>query len=180
VADYQREYDFFQYCEVEKKCKEENLTPRPPQEGDLLLACCDALIAAQNAVIAAESLGIGSCYIGDILENYEIHRDLLKLPPYVVPITLLCFGRPVSVKDEVRVTSRYDKKFIVFENNYHRLTNAEFDEWMRPAAEHNLPELPLTEAVKEIGQRSYLRKFNAGFSVEMTRSVREMLKHWQR
>ena len=39
---------------------------RRPDEGDLFLACCDALIAAQNAVIAAELFGIGLCYIGDI------------------------------------------------------------------------------------------------------------------
>ena len=39
--------------------------------GDLFLANADALIAAQNAVVAAESLGIGSCYIGDITENFE-------------------------------------------------------------------------------------------------------------
>ena len=32
-----------------------------------------AMIAAQNAVMTAESFGLGSCYIGDIMENYEIH-----------------------------------------------------------------------------------------------------------
>ncbi len=67
---------------------------RKPEEGDLFLACCDALIAAQTAVIAAESLGLGSCYIGDIMENYEVHRDLFKLPKYVFPICLVCFGYP--------------------------------------------------------------------------------------
>ena len=41
---------------------------RKPGVGDLLLATGDAMIAAQNAVTAAESLGIGSCYIGDIME----------------------------------------------------------------------------------------------------------------
>ena len=45
--------------------------PRKPGAGDLLLAVSDANIAAQNAVTAAWSLGIGSCYIGDIMENVE-------------------------------------------------------------------------------------------------------------
>ena len=36
--------------------------------GDLMLAVTDTAIAAQNAVVAAESFGIGSCYIGDIME----------------------------------------------------------------------------------------------------------------
>ena len=59
--------------------------PRKPEEGDLFLAMCDVLIAAQNAVVAAESLGIGSCYIGDIMENCEEQRDILGLSPYVFP-----------------------------------------------------------------------------------------------
>ena len=50
---------------------------RKPGVGDLLLAASDAMIAAQNAVTAAESLGIGSCYIGDIMENCEQHQELL-------------------------------------------------------------------------------------------------------
>ena len=43
--------------------------------GDLLLALADTCIAAQNAVVAAESLGIGSCYIGDVIENAEQMRN---------------------------------------------------------------------------------------------------------
>ena len=59
------------------------VTPRKPGAGDLMLAVTDAAIAAQNAVVAAESFGIGSCYIGDIMENCEEQRRLLKLPEYV-------------------------------------------------------------------------------------------------
>ena len=54
--------------------------PRRPGPGDLLLAVADACIAAQNAVVAAESLGLGSCYIGDVLERCEEMRALLALP----------------------------------------------------------------------------------------------------
>ena len=180
AADYQRQYDYFTHCGVEKKLRTQGIKTRRPQEGDLFLACCDALIAAQTAVIAAESLGIGSCYIGDILENYEQHRDLLTLPPYVLPICLVCFGRPAVVKEEVRLTPRYDPSFIVFKDSYHRLTSQDFEEMMKPMAEHNLPELPPAEAVKVLGEKIYSRKFVSEFSFEMTRSVREMLKNWQK
>ncbi|NLD23766.1 MAG: nitroreductase, partial [Bacteroidales bacterium] len=70
--------------------------PAKPEEGNLLLACSDALIAAQTAVIAAESLHIGSCYIGDILEQSETHIELLNLPEYVMPITMVVFAHPTS------------------------------------------------------------------------------------
>ena len=72
--------------------EEAGLSPRKPGAGDLLLAVEDALIAAQNAVTAAESLGIGSCYIGDVMEHAEEMRQLLKLPQYVYPACMLVFG----------------------------------------------------------------------------------------
>jgi FMN reductase (NADPH)/FMN reductase [NAD(P)H] len=72
LADYQRWVDYFTTCDVDSYRKDKKLLNRTPEEGDLLLACCDALIAAQTAVIAAESVGIGSCYIGDIMEIKEL------------------------------------------------------------------------------------------------------------
>lgn len=72
--------------------------PRAAGPGDLLLAMSDACIAAQNAVIAAESLGLGSCYIGDILENCELHREILNLPECVVPACMLVFGYPTEAQ----------------------------------------------------------------------------------
>ena len=80
VADCQRWYDGFAAA---------GCAPRPPREGDLLLAAADAAIAAQNTVVAAESFGLGSCYIGDILENCEDVRSALALPPYAVPAAML-------------------------------------------------------------------------------------------
>ncbi|HWT26946.1 MAG TPA: nitroreductase family protein, partial [Mobilitalea sp.] len=70
LADYQRWYDAF--CMVD-------CNPRKPGEGDMLLACADAIIAAQNTVVAAEALGAGSCYIGDVIEHCETVRELLNL-----------------------------------------------------------------------------------------------------
>src|SRR5512134_393344 len=86
LADYQRWFDYFIACGVEEICQQKEVTMRRPEEGDLFLACCDALIAAQTAVIAAESFGIGSCYIGDIMEQYGIHKELFNLPQYTFPI----------------------------------------------------------------------------------------------
>ena len=42
-------------------------------------------------VIAAESLGIGSCYIGDVMENYETHR-IAGPAGICFPIAMLCLG----------------------------------------------------------------------------------------
>src|SRR5512139_1638306 len=109
LADYQRWFDVFRDAQVEKRCQELDLPFRKPQTGDLLLACCDALIAAQNAVIAAESLGIGSCYIGDVLEQAETHAELLHLPNHTLPIAMVCFGRPAVAR---HVTPRFTKHVV--------------------------------------------------------------------
>ena len=83
LADHQRWFDYYQLNGVAEYCNREGLQFEAPQESDLLLAIEDAMAAAQNAVIAAESLGIGSCYIGDIVENYEFHKELFDLPDSV-------------------------------------------------------------------------------------------------
>jgi FMN reductase (NADPH)/FMN reductase [NAD(P)H] len=148
-----------------------------PSEGDLVLALMDALIAAQTAVIAAESLGIGSCYIGDIIENWEIHRDLFCLPRYTFPAALLCFGRPAE-KPKGPNKPRFEKKYIVHKNQYRRFAPEELNDmhvpFGKPSFElHNYP-----NGGQNVVQANYIRKFTAEFSWEMTRSVREMLKNW--
>jgi len=179
VADYQRWYDYYLLCSVPERCEELGICPRDPQAGDLLLACCDTLIAAQTAVIAAESLGIGSCYIGDILENYETHRELLALPRYVLPITMLCFGHPAREKGAKTRTTRFDREFIVHKNCYRRLDEANLERMFSPLQEKLFASGQKRKEAENLGQHQYFRKFIADFSIEMNRSVKEMLKNWK-
>ncbi|OHY41665.1 NADPH-dependent oxidoreductase [Cylindrospermopsis raciborskii CS-508] len=57
-----------------------------------LMAALDAALAAQNAVIAAESLGLGTVYIGALRNKPEEVANLLNLPPHVVAVFGLCVG----------------------------------------------------------------------------------------
>ncbi|MBN2565601.1 MAG: nitroreductase family protein [Candidatus Eisenbacteria bacterium] len=180
LADYQRTYDYFVSKGVPEYCERRGETMRTPQEGDLMLACCDAVIAAHTAVIAAESLGIGSCYIGDIMENYETHRDLFALPEYAFPICLICFGYPKSSEENRPLTSRFARPFIAFRDRYRRLSESEFDE-MYSAKQSKAAEIwsgPLP--VPSVAQLMYERKFGSEFAAEMNRSVRAMLEAWSR
>ena len=178
LADYQRWQDYFVASGVEQMCAQKNEQMRPPAEGDLFLACCDALIAAQNAVIAAESFGIGSCYIGDIMEQYETHKELLNLPKYVFPICMLCFGYPTEQQEKREQSTRFDEKFIVFENQYQRLDKREFDEMFSERHKQMFKTRTSVSGSANVGQVIYRRKFDAGFTHEMTRSVRAILKQW--
>jgi len=143
---------------------------RKPGPGDLLLAVADAAIAAQNAVTAAESLGIGSCYIGDILERREEQRRLLNLPRYVLPAVMVVFGRGTEQQLARPKPGRCPREQMVHQNGYREMDGAELRqmlEWKR-------------------GERSYeewltafwQRKYESDFSREMSRSVAEYLKEY--
>ncbi|MBQ4089457.1 MAG: nitroreductase family protein [Clostridia bacterium] len=142
--------------------------PRKPGVGDLLLAVSDATIAAQNAVVAAESLGIGSCYIGDIMENCEIHREMLNLPEYVFPCCMLVFGYPTQQQKERVKPERAAMEHIVHENAYRRMDAVELKKLYSPKA--------VARPYEDWMQAFCNRKYNSDFSREMSRSVAEYLK----
>lgn len=146
---------------------------RHPDLGDLLLANSDALIAAQNAVVAAESLGIGSCYIGDITENFAIHRELLQLPDHVVPACMLCFGYPTQQQIDREKPRRFRVTDIVHENGYQSEKADRMEDMLLARGA-----LPAGEELSAWVTRFCARKWNSAFSAEMSRSCREMMKTW--
>ena len=141
--------------------------PRLPGAGDLLLAVSDANIAAQNAVAAAESLGIGSCYIGDIMENCETHRRMLNLPAYVFPAAMLVFGYPTRQQLEREKPRRVAARHIVHENGYREMDGAELKEMFLSRCG--------AKGFEDWMQAFCQRKYNSDFSREMTRSVERYL-----
>lgn len=164
LADYQRWYDTFVYTDC---------NPRTPETGDLLLAYSDALIAAQNTVVAAESLKIGSCYIGDIIENCEDIRKLLKLPEYVMPAAMLVYGYPTNQQKSRTKPARFNKAYIVFENSYQKLSPEEH-RMMYEQKEGNTghDQSNYMDTIQAFCKRKYM----SDFSNEMNRSANEYLK----
>ena len=158
-ADCRKWYEGFRAADAQ---------PRKPGVGDLLLAVSDATIAAQNAVVAAESLGIGSCYIGDIMEQCETHRELLQLPPHVFPCCMLVFGYPTRQQLDRPKPERANLAHIVHENAYRTMDAAELQQLFAPKAG--------LRPWEEWMQAFCNRKYNSDFSREMTRSVAEYLK----
>lgn len=164
-ADYRRWYDVF--CQYVPQV-------RKPDIGDLFLAEADAIIAAQNAVVAAHSLGVGSCYIGDITENYEYHRQLLKLPQYVVPAAMLCFGYPTQQQLERPKPARHPVEALVHENGYDMDKSRQMPQMLAAQQDKS------GEALADFINRFCQRKWNSVFSQEMSRSCTEMVRQWCR
>jgi FMN reductase [NAD(P)H] len=66
-----------------------------------LIAYADLMCAAQNVVVLAESLGLGSVYIGTIQNNPDEARAYFSMPDCVLPMMLLCLGYPKSVPNTI-------------------------------------------------------------------------------
>lgn len=164
-ADYKRWFDLFATLDLGEPL-------RTPGEGDFLLAVLDAVIAAQSSVVAADALGYGSCYIGDILENCDTQREILGLPEYVKPVCMAVIGVPTQQQRERKKPVRFDVSDVVHENAYQpkapqemadmlkkrqNLSGADFDRWLLAFCK---------------------RKWNCDFSREMTRSAAQMIREW--
>lgn len=93
----------------------------------------DACLMAQNLVTAAESVGLGTVYLGSILNDSEKICELLKLPELTFPVIGLGIGYP---NQNPQLKPRMEMKLRVFENTYKVFGNyldeiKEYDEEMR-------------------------------------------------
>lgn len=175
VADYQRWYDFFATEGVPQMCLDHDLPWRSPEESDLLLASCDALIAAQTAVLAAETLGIGSCYFGTAIGHWEEQRNLLQLPTLAFPVTLLAFGRWA---DEKRPAQRERLPLsMLWHKDKWRATSDEELELMATSGKR-WSVTSIGAPAETLGQKVYLRKIIAPFAIESARATGAALQAW--
>lgn len=97
-----------------------------------LIATVDCALAAQNAVVAAESLGLGICYIGGIRNDVEAVADLLQLPDQVYPVFGMCLGWPDQDPDlKPRLPLSVTLKEEFYDESDDRVGIAEYDQRMR-------------------------------------------------
>lgn len=81
----------------------------------LLVGAHEVGIALEAAVVAAESLGLGTVPIGDVRKNAkEVIREL-QLPKYVFPMLGLCIGYPAN---DPGLKPRFPKEAVFFEETY--------------------------------------------------------------
>jgi len=78
----------------ENTCLFENKEMASGFTEQFIIATVDVALAAQNAMIAAESLGLGGVFIGGIRNDPEKVCELLKIPNHVYPVFGMCLGYP--------------------------------------------------------------------------------------
>lgn len=101
-ADYQR------HCQIAPEA-------RTGFVEQLLIGAIDGALMAQNALLAAQSLGLGGVYIGGIRNNPAAVSEAVGLPHQVIPLFGLCLGHPAQQPEQ---KPRLPRALVVHENRY--------------------------------------------------------------
>ena len=176
VADYAKWIDLFGHAGCFERVQPGAAGHRPaPGVGELLLAAEDTMAAAQTAVLTAEAVGLGTCYIGDILENAAEVAALLKLPKHTVPLSMLVLGVPAKERPQ----TPHPQVNLVMEEEYRRADPETLD---RQVAEQDRLFRPhACSRGEEPGGRVrdlYVRKHTSAFMAEMNRSAAAWVANW--
>lgn len=91
----------------------------------LLFGLQDASYFAQNMVIAAESMGLGTCYLGAPIRTAKNLKEKYELPNKVFPMVQLVVGYPA---EDPPVRPRYPLGFVLFEDQYPELDDEKVEE----------------------------------------------------
>lgn len=111
----------------------------------LLIGSFDAGLMAQNALTAAESMGLGGVYIGGVRSNITELTEVLNLPKHVVPLVGLCIGHPKGEKPGLK--PRLPQSLVMFDNQYQAVDKeklASYDQQMREYYENRPVSAPFT------------------------------------
>jgi nitroreductase len=100
-------------------CRQNHADPGYDNFLSFFTAAIDALLVAQNVCIAAESEGLGICYLGTTTYLSGKIIDILKLPNGVVPVTTVTIGWPA---EDPALVDRLPMEAIIHKETYQDYT----------------------------------------------------------
>jgi len=138
-------------------------------------AAIDALLAAQNAALAAEASGLGICYLGTTTYNADQIINILNLPAGVVPVTTLVAGYP---DEEPGLTDRLPLEGIIHREKYQDYSPADIDKIYAEKDSSELTKKLLKEnnlntLAQIFTQKRYTRKDNELFSEKLLKVIQK-------
>lgn len=84
------------------------------------VAATDAILAAQNIMVAAEAMGLGGVFLGSTLNQVDQLIEIFNLPEHVVPVLGIAIGHPDQAP---QLKPRLPREVMHFENTYPKLEN---------------------------------------------------------
>ncbi len=149
-----------------KWCNQRNAEPGYDNFLSFFTAAIDALLVAQNVCIAAESLGLGICYLGTTTYQADKLVDFFKLPTGVVPITTVVVGYS---NENPEKADRLPARGVLHFEKYQDFSEEEIDQVYTekeslPLTKKLLDENQLENLAQIFTNKRYTKKDNLNFS----------------
>jgi FMN reductase (NADPH) len=143
-----------------------------------LVSAIDVALAAQNAVLAAESLGLGTCYIGGLRNNTRQIIRLLGLPPLVFPLFGLTVGWPAAAPiQRPRLPQQAMLHWEGYSRKHEDAALLEYDQAMAATGAYNNRQVPVPgkpDAMEDYGWLEHsARRVTQPLRVELREVLQE-------
>ncbi|MDR1758339.1 MAG: nitroreductase family protein [Bacteroidales bacterium] len=138
-------------------------------------AITDALIAAQNACVAAEALGLGICWLGTITYQSEAFIRVLHLPERVLPVACISMGYPA---EQPEMTDKLPIEALIHREIYEDYTPTRINKLYAEKEKHpNTLNLLKENNAENLAQifvnHRYVKKDNEHFAEQLLASLKK-------
>ena len=138
-------------------------------------AVIDAIVAAQNACVAAESLGLGICWLGTITFNADKFIESLQLPIHTLPVACIALGYP---DENPELTDKLPLEALIHFETYNDYTQESIDWLYAEKEEHDntkklLEENNLQNLALIFTQKRYKKEDNEHFARILEKVMKE-------
>lgn len=155
-------------------CDQRDAQPAYDNFAWFLNAATDALLAAQNLIIEAETHGLGICILGTTLYTAAEIVKILQLPKGVVPLTTIAVGYPA---EEPGLTDRLPLEAVVHYERYTEYTAAEIDElWAEREESEQMKRIVEQNGEGNLAQVFTRHRYRREDNLAISRSYFELLK----
>ena len=155
-------------------CEQRDAEPAFDNFEWFLNAATDALLAAQNLAVAAETQGLGICFLGTTLYTARDLARILDLPKGVIPLTTVVVGYP---DEDPGLTDRLPLEAVVHYEKYTDYTAAEIDELWAEREESELTQRLLAEnGLPNLAQIFTRNRYRREDNLAVSRSYFELLR----
>lgn len=154
------------YNRFNKWCRQRNAQPGYDNFLSFYTGTIDALLAAQNVAIAAETFGLGICYLGTTTYMADSIIEILNLPKDVIPVTTIVMGYP---NEQAALTDRLPIDAVVHYQKYKDYSTEDIDKiYAEKEALDSTKELIKINETENLAQifteKRYTKKDNELFS----------------
>ncbi len=155
-------------------CEQRDAEPRYDNFAWFLNAMTDALLAAQNLILAAESHNLGICVLGTTLYTAADISKILRLPKGVIPITTIVVGYP---DESPALTDRLPLEAVIHYERYTEYTAAEIDElWAEREESDAMKSIVEQNGEENLAQVFTRHRYRGEDNLAISRTYFELLK----